>query len=124
MKFAPCLVACAVMLAGLAVLAGAANARQVYVPGFYRPNGVWVSPHYRNVPDGSVYDGTVYPNANPYTGAVNPYTGGVNPYTGAVAPHPYPYGAYPYQTPYQSPYQTPYVAPPGSVAPVPYYGAP
>ena len=121
MRFAlsPCAVAYVVMLAGWAVLAGAADARQVYVPGFYRPNGVWVAPHYRTVPDGTVYDGTVYPNANPYTGTVNPYTGAVNPYTGAPVPHPYGYGY-----PYQAPYQTPYVPPPGSVAPAPYYGAP
>ena len=118
MKFAPCFLACAVMLAGLAVLAGVATARQVYVPGFYRPNGVWVAPHYRNVPDGTAYDGTVYPNANPYTGAVNPYTG-------AVVPHPYPYGGYPYgANPYQAPYQAPYAPVPAPVAPVPYYGAP
>lgn len=120
MKFAPCCVSCVVMLGALAVLAGAANARQVYVPGFYRPNGVWVAPHYRTVPDGTVYDGAVYPNGTPYTGAVNPYTGTVVPYTGAPVPTPYPYGAYPYQAPYQSPY----VPPPASVAPVPYYGTP
>ena len=124
MKFAPYIIACVAMLAGLAILAGAANARQVYVPGFYRPNGVWVAPHYRNVPDGTAYDGTVYPNGDPYTGAVNPYTG-------AVVPHAYPYGTYPYQAPYAAPYGAPYAAPyaapyvaPGSVAPAPYYGAP
>jgi hypothetical protein len=103
-----------VVFAGLAALAGAADARQVYVPGFYRPNGVWVQPHYRNVPDGTAYDGTVDPS--------------VNPYTGQVVPHPYPYQAYPYQTPYAAPYATPYgtpyVAPPATVPPVPYYGAP
>jgi hypothetical protein len=115
MKFATCLT----ILAGCVVLAGAADARQVYVPGFYRPNGVWVAPHYRTVPDGPVYQGEAYPNANPY----NAY-----PYTGQVVPHSYPYGAYPYQAPYQAPYQspytTPYVPPPAAAAPVPYYGAP
>jgi len=108
------------ILAGFVVLAGAANARQVYVPGFYRPNGVWVAPHYRTVPDGTVYQGQAYPNTNPYN--ANPYN--ANPYTGQVVPHPYPYGAYPYQAPYPSPYTTPYVPPPASVAPAPYYGAP
>ena len=85
MKFATCIT----ILAGCVVLAGAADARQVYVPGFYRPNGVWVAPHYRTVPDGTVYEGPVYPNANPYTGQ--------------VVPHSYPYGAYPYQAQYQAP---------------------
>lgn len=119
MKFATCVV----IFAGLAALASAADARQVYVPGFYRPNGVWVPPHYRTVPDGTDYVGPADPNVNPYnvnpyTGAVNPYTGAVNPYTGGVVPPAYPYG-YPYQSP------APYVPPPGSaVPPVPYYGAP
>jgi hypothetical protein len=117
MKFA----ACVVIFAGFAALAGAADAGQVYVPGFYRPNGVWVPPHYRTVPDGTVYDG-VDPSVNPYTGQTV-----VNPYTGGVVPHAYPYG-YPYQGgyqgPYQAPYQAPYVPGPGTVAPVPYYGAP
>lgn len=106
------LATCVMIIVGFAALAGAADARQVYVPGYYRPNGVWVPPHYRTVPDGSAYDGTVYPD-----GTVNP---NVNPYTGQVVPHPYPYGAYPYQAPY---YQAPYV-PPTAPVPAPYYGAP
>jgi len=111
MKFA----ACIVILAGLTALAGAADARQVYVPGFYRPNGVWVAPHYRTVPDGTYYDGTAYPYAAPYAGAPGP-----NPYPNGA----YPYGAYPNGAyPYQSPYGTPYV-PPASVPNVPYYGTP
>jgi len=103
------------IFAGVAALAGAADARQVLVEGHYRPNGSWVPPHYRTVPDGPGYEGPAY----------------VNPYTGAATGNPYPY-ANPYSNPYQSPYQTPYQAPyqgtyvppvaPG--APAPYYGAP
>ncbi|HEX4637365.1 MAG TPA: hypothetical protein VH189_14355 [Rhizomicrobium sp.] len=115
MKFATCFTTCVVIFAGFAALAGAADARQVYVPGFYRPNGIWVPPHYRTVPDGTAYDGAVESGVNPYTGQTL-----VNPYTGQVAPNPYPYGN-PYQSPYQAPYQAPYVPPPASV---PYYGAP
>jgi hypothetical protein len=124
MKFASlptCVVIC------LAGLAGAADARQVLVEGHYRPNGTWVPPHYRTVPDGTGYEGPAY--GNPYAGA-HPYTG-VNPYAGAAAGNPYPYRA-PYQSPYGSPYQAPYQAPyqgpygtpvpPGT--PAPYYGAP
>ena len=114
MKFAS-FPTCVMIVAGVAALAGAADARQVLVEGHYRPNGSWVPPHYRTVPDGPGYEGPAY----------------VNPYTGAATGNPYPY-ANPYTNPYQSPYQAPYQAPyqgtyvppvaPG--APAPYYGAP
>ena len=100
------LAGCIAIFAGLAALTGIADARQVYVPGFYRPNGTWVAPHYRTVPDGTVYDYPADPNLTPYNG--NPYT--------APVPHPYPYQGY-------YPYGAPYVPPPAS-APVPYYGTP
>jgi len=105
-----------VIFAGLTALATAAEARQVYVRGYYGPNGAWIPPHYRTVPDGAPYDGTVYPN--------------VAPYAGAPVPQPYPYGAYPNGVypngayPYQAPYGAPYVPPPASVPVAPYYGAP
>ena len=47
------LAVCMAIFAGLAALASAVDARQVYVAGFYRPNGTWVPPHYRTVPDGT-----------------------------------------------------------------------
>ena len=115
MKFAS-FPTCVMIVAGFAALAGAADARQVLVEGHYRPNGTWVPPHYRTVPDNAPYEGPAY----------------VNPYTGVPAGTAYPY-ANPYQAPYQTPYQVPYqgtygqgpygtpVPPP---TPAPYYGAP
>ena len=106
------LAGCIAIFAGLAALTGVADARQIYVPGFYRPNGTWVAPHYRTVPDGTVYDYPADPNVNPYN--ANPYN--VNPYAAPV-PRPYPYQGY-------YPYGAPYATPPASVPPVPYYGTP
>lgn len=109
------LAVCMAIFAGLAALASAVDARQVYVAGFYRPNGTWVPPHYRTVPDGTGYDDPADPN--------------VNPYAGQVVPHPYNYGTpYNYGVPYNygAPYAAPpaYPHPPGYVPPVPYYGTP
>ncbi len=41
----------------------------VYVDGYYRSNGTYVSPHYRTSPNNSTYDNwSSYGNTNPYTG--------------------------------------------------------
>ena len=41
----------------------------VYVDGYYRSNGTYVSPHYRPSPNNSTYDNwSSYGNTNPYTG--------------------------------------------------------
>lgn len=43
----------------------------VYVRGYYRSNGTYVSPHYRSNPDGNFYNNwSTYPNVNPYTGSI------------------------------------------------------
>ena len=82
---------CLTILAAMMALAGAAEARQIYVPGHYLANGRYVAPFYRQVPDAPVYPG--YGAVDP-EGTVAPYANGV-PY---VAPVPYgaPYGAAPY----------------------------
>lgn len=41
----------------------------VYVHGYTRKDGTYVSPHYRSNPDSSPYNNWSYPgNTNPYTG--------------------------------------------------------
>jgi hypothetical protein len=41
----------------------------VFVQGYYRKDGIYVSPHYRSAPDGNPYNNwSTYPNINPYTG--------------------------------------------------------
>ena len=43
----------------------------VYVRGYYRSNGTYVSPHWRSDPDSNFWNNwSTYPNVNPYTGAV------------------------------------------------------
>ena len=43
----------------------------VYVDGYYRSNGSYVSPHYRSSPDSSTSNNwSTYGNTNPYTGAM------------------------------------------------------
>ncbi|WP_223144609.1 hypothetical protein [Deferribacter autotrophicus] len=52
----------------------------VYVNGYYRSNGTYVSPHYRSNPDGNVWNNwSTRGNINPYTGQrgyKNPYPSG------------------------------------------------
>ena len=55
------------MLVGTMAIAVA----DVYVKGYYRSNGTYVTPHYRSDPDGYVGNNwSIYPNINPYTGKV------------------------------------------------------
>ena len=56
------------VLAIVCVIALPAQA-DVYVRGYLRSNGTYVSPHYRSNPDGNFYNNwSTYPNTNPYTG--------------------------------------------------------
>ena len=42
---------------------------KVYVKGYYKSNGKYVSPHYRTSPNNTVKDNwSTYPNVNPYNG--------------------------------------------------------
>jgi hypothetical protein len=63
------------ILAGLVLmLAGGASA-QVYVAGYLRADGTYVSPHYRSSPDSSTFNNwSSLGNVNPYTGAVGTRT--------------------------------------------------
>lgn len=46
-------------------------ASDVWVNGYYRKDGTYVSPHYRSAPDGNPYNNWSFPgNLNPYTGSV------------------------------------------------------
>ena len=95
--------ACMTILAATFALAGAAQAREIYVPGHYLANGRYVAPYYRQVPDAPVYPGY----------------GAVDPEGNATPPVTYPNGV-PYVAPV--PYGAPYGAAPYVPAPVPNYG--
>lgn len=57
------------VLLAVLLLSGIAQA-DVYVDGYYRSNGTYVSPHYRSSPNSTVYDNySTQGNVNPYTGA-------------------------------------------------------
>src|SRR5215475_12641967 len=90
-------IGCVMILVASTALAGGAEARNVYVPGHYLANGMYVAPHYQQVPDAPAYEN--------YPGYRN-----VDPDAAVVAPVPYPYGA-PYApvAPYQA---APYVPAP------------
>ncbi len=46
---------------------------RVYVKGYYRKDGTYVSPHYRTAPDGNPYNNYSFPgNYNPNTGKTTP----------------------------------------------------
>lgn len=46
-----------------------ASSASVWVKGYYRSNGTYVSPHYRSNPDSSRYNNwSSWGNYNPYTG--------------------------------------------------------
>jgi hypothetical protein len=52
---------------------GTGKGGSVYVRGYFRKDGTYVSPHYRSAPDGNPYNNWSYPgNVNPYTGKVAP----------------------------------------------------
>ncbi len=52
---------------------GKGKGGSVYVHGYTRKDGTYVSPHYRSAPDGNPYNNWSYPgNVNPYTGKVAP----------------------------------------------------
>jgi hypothetical protein len=58
------------VLGTLLVLQQAADA-DVYVRGYVRSNGTYVSPHFRSNPDGILSNNwSTYPNVNPYTGDI------------------------------------------------------
>lgn len=57
------------LILGILLFSGIAQA-DVYVDGYYRSNGTYVSPHYRSSPNSTVYDNySTQGNVNPYTGS-------------------------------------------------------
>jgi hypothetical protein len=70
-KKAVLLIICTLFL--LIDVSDAISGGKVYVRGYYRKNGTYVSPHYRTAPDGNPYNNYSFPgNYNPNTGEVTP----------------------------------------------------
>jgi len=73
----------------------AQRADDVYVNGYHRRDGTYVSPHRRSAPDGNPSNNYSFPgNTNPYTGKVapgNPDTY-LRSYGGGSYPRSNPYG--------------------------------
>lgn len=68
---------------GLAFLAFAATAKDVYVKPHVNRDGTYVEGHYRSTPNGNPYDNySSQGNVNPYTGQA----GTINPYNQTVTP--------------------------------------
>jgi len=85
----PRILATFVLIATLFLCCPGANAqrRSVYVHGYFRSNGTYVSPHFRSAPDGNFF--------NNWSTA-----GNINPYTGMMGTRTYPtYPAYRIYTP-------------------------
>lgn len=53
----------------LLMVPATADARDVYVDGYYKRDGTYVQPHYRSAPDNNPYNNwSTKGNVNPYTG--------------------------------------------------------
>lgn len=66
-----------VLLLLASLFIGSLASADVYVDGYTRSNGTYVSPHYRSSPNGTTMDNySTQGNTNPYTGS----TGYRNPY--------------------------------------------
>lgn len=81
-----------------ALMIAPALSAQVYVRGYTRSDGTYVAPHYRSLPNRSVYDNySTRGNYNPYTGKAgtrNPYS----PSTYSSPTYGTPYGSSPKQS--------------------------
>jgi hypothetical protein len=61
----------------IVIFVGSLASADVYVEGYTRSNGTYVSPHYRSSPNGTTLDNySTQGNTNPWTGS----TGTRNPY--------------------------------------------
>jgi len=58
-----------VLIGMLTLIVTPSFAKSVYVRGYFRKDGTYVSPYYRSAPDKSLY------NNWSFSGNVNPYTG-------------------------------------------------
>lgn len=80
-----------ILLTGLALLAGMAQAADTYTQGYVRRDGSYVQGHYSTSPNNTRVDNySTQGNVNPYTGRA----GTVNPY-GASTYQSNPYGVQP-----------------------------
>lgn len=62
-----------VLIASNAYAGGKGSGGRVYVKGYFKKDGTYVSPHYRTAPDGNPYNNYSYPgNYNPNTGNITP----------------------------------------------------